>query len=80
MFVDIFSFFFLQITKSFFGELLIIDLVKNGANKVVTIDNRLEYCAAYIDYIFNSSVEPQFDAFKAGFMKVCDGKVLVSVI
>ncbi len=60
-----------------FGELLTIDLVKDGANKLVTMDTRAEYCAAFVDYTFNSSVKAQFDAFKEGFMKVCDGKVLV---
>ncbi len=68
-----------QITRSVFGELLTINLVKDGANKLVTMETRDEYCAAFVDYTFNASVKAQFDAFKEGFMKVCDGKVLVSL-
>ncbi|XP_064386075.1 probable E3 ubiquitin-protein ligase HERC4 isoform X2 [Halichondria panicea] len=64
------------ITRSVFGELLTINLVKDGANKLVTMETRDEYCAAFVDYTFNASVKAQFDAFKEGFMKVCDGKVL----
>ena len=39
---------------------------------------REEYVNAYIDYIFNTSVTDQFDAFNDGFHKVCGGRVLVS--
>ncbi|KAL0178701.1 hypothetical protein M9458_027595, partial [Cirrhinus mrigala] len=35
-----------------------------------------EFVNAYVDYIFNTSVAPQFSAFYAGFHKVCGGKVL----
>lgn len=31
---------------------------------------------AYVDYIFNKSVACLYDAFHAGFHKVCGGKVL----
>ncbi len=48
--------------------------------ELVTMDTRAEYCAAFVDYTFNSSVKAQFDAFKEGFMKVCDGKVLVRLL
>ena len=34
------------------------------------------YVNAYIDYMINSSVEKQFQAFADGFFKVCDGRVL----
>ena len=67
-----------QLTRSVFGELITIDLVKDGSNKVVAMENRSDYCAAYVDYIFNSSIGSQFEAFRKGFLKVCDGKVLVS--
>lgn len=37
---------------------------------------RQEFVNAYVNYIFNTSVAPQFSAFHAGFHKVCGGKVL----
>lgn len=37
---------------------------------------RQEFVDAYVDYIFNKSVASLFDAFHAGFHKVCGGKVL----
>lgn len=39
---------------------------------------RQEYIDAYVDYLFNKSVEDHFSAFSDGFHKVCGGKVLVS--
>uniref|UniRef100_A0AAY4DYJ1 HECT domain-containing protein n=1 Tax=Denticeps clupeoides TaxID=299321 RepID=A0AAY4DYJ1_9TELE len=38
--------------------------------------SRLDFVNAYVDYIFNKSVAPLFNAFYAGFHKVCGGKVL----
>lgn len=37
---------------------------------------RQEFVDAYVDYIFNKSVASLYDAFHAGFHKVCGGKVL----
>uniref|UniRef100_A0AAR2KL31 HECT domain-containing protein n=1 Tax=Pygocentrus nattereri TaxID=42514 RepID=A0AAR2KL31_PYGNA len=37
---------------------------------------RQDFVDAYIDYIFNTSVAPLFNAFYSGFHKVCGGKVL----
>lgn len=38
--------------------------------------SRQEFVDAYVDYIFSKSVASLFDAFHAGFHKVCGGKVL----
>lgn len=38
---------------------------------------RQEFVDAYINYVFNSSVQEQFDAFSKGFHRVCGGHVLV---
>lgn len=38
---------------------------------------RQEFVSAYVDYIFNRSVASLFEAFAAGFHKVCGGKVLL---
>lgn len=37
---------------------------------------RKEFVELYIDFILNKSVETQFNAFYAGFMKVCGGPVM----
>lgn len=37
---------------------------------------RQEFVTAYVDYIFNTSVAPLFNAFASGFHKVCGSKVL----
>jgi hypothetical protein len=39
---------------------------------------REKYVEAYLDYVFNTSVQAQFKAFNEGFHKVCGGRVLVS--
>lgn len=48
----------------------------NGSNIPVTQENKQEYVNLYVDYVFNKSVQNQYDAFHKGFMKVCDGRVL----
>eukprot|EP00922_Rhytidocystis_sp_ex-Travisia-forbesii_P053428 GHVS01079223.1.p1 GENE.GHVS01079223.1~~GHVS01079223.1.p1 ORF type:complete len:1088 (+),score=189.11 GHVS01079223.1:158-3421(+) len=37
----------------------------------VTIDNRQEYVASFLDYFLNSSIAPQFCAFYRGFHRCC---------
>jgi hypothetical protein len=49
----------------------------DGANMPVTKENCKQYVNAYIDYIFNNSVEMAFTAFSQGFHHVCGSKVLV---
>ncbi|OWF39726.1 E3 ubiquitin-protein ligase HERC4 [Mizuhopecten yessoensis] len=65
-----------EITMENFGDIQTMNLVPDGSEKVVTKDNRQEYVQAYIDFIFNQSVDKQFQAFNSGFHKVCGGKVL----
>jgi len=38
---------------------------------------RHEFVDAYVDFIFNTSVSEQFEAFSRGFLKVCGGRILV---
>lgn len=46
-------------------------------NKMLSIlFYRQEFVELYIDFILNKSVETQFNAFYAGFMKVCGGPVM----
>jgi len=43
------------------------ELKEGGKDIEVTFENREEYVRRYIDYIFNTSVERQFNAFRNGF-------------
>ncbi|KAG9344373.1 hypothetical protein JZ751_011042 [Albula glossodonta] len=59
-----------------FGATEVLELIPNGANTCVNNSNRQDFVNAYVDYIFNVSVAALFEAFYAGFHKVCGGKVL----
>ncbi|XP_063166474.1 probable E3 ubiquitin-protein ligase HERC4, partial [Candoia aspera] len=48
-----------------------VDLKENGANIPVTLCNRREYVDAYVNYVFNDSVEKQFMDFVHGFQRGC---------
>ncbi|XP_046382187.1 probable E3 ubiquitin-protein ligase HERC4 isoform X2 [Haliotis rufescens] len=65
-----------EITLEVFGEVKTLELCDNGSKKCVNQDNRKEYVDLYIDFLFNKSVESQFEAFSSGFLKVCGGNVL----
>ncbi|CAD7081549.1 unnamed protein product [Hermetia illucens] len=65
-----------EVTRDIFGESHVVELKPNGSEIPVTRDNRKEFVDLYIDFIFNKSVEKQFQAFHDGFMKVCGGRVL----
>eukprot|EP00053_Salpingoeca_punica_P016233 m.152094 g.152094 ORF g.152094 m.152094 type:complete len:653 (+) comp16912_c0_seq1:114-2072(+) len=54
----------------YFGEAREHELIPDGAKTAVTIDNKDQYVERYVDYVLNSSVKTQFDAFKKGFMNV----------
>ena len=62
-----------------FGEVSTVDLVPGGSKVKVTKDSCRDYIKAYLQYLFHDSVKKQFDAFRQGFMKVCNGRVIVSV-
>ncbi len=57
---------------------MVRELAPNGEHLSVTKDNRQHYCQCYMDYYLKTSIEKQFNAFKEGFMRVCEGNVLVS--
>uniref|UniRef100_UPI00398EDCE3 probable E3 ubiquitin-protein ligase HERC4 n=1 Tax=Pristiophorus japonicus TaxID=55135 RepID=UPI00398EDCE3 len=72
---DVFSLNFIIAVEKF-GITEIKELVPGGTTIPVTKDNRQKFVDAYVDYVFNKSVAPLFDAFYEGFHKVCGGKVL----
>ncbi|XP_055373246.1 probable E3 ubiquitin-protein ligase HERC4 isoform X2 [Condylostylus longicornis] len=72
---DIFGLNF-EITRDIFGEVKVFPLKPDGENIPVTQQNKDEFVNLYIDFIFNKSVEKQYEAFHTGFIKVCGGPVL----
>ncbi|XP_059803316.1 probable E3 ubiquitin-protein ligase HERC4 isoform X1 [Hypanus sabinus] len=72
---DMFSLNF-TITVETFGLTEVKELIPDGSNIPVTKDNRHKFVDAYVDYLFNQSIAPLFDAFYESFHKVCGGKVL----
>uniref|UniRef100_A0A8C5PVV1 HECT and RLD domain containing E3 ubiquitin protein ligase 4 n=1 Tax=Leptobrachium leishanense TaxID=445787 RepID=A0A8C5PVV1_9ANUR len=64
------------ITVENYGSTEVRELIPNGAETLVNNKNKQEFVDAYADYLFNRSVASLFNAFAAGFHKVCGGKVL----
>ncbi|XP_062902900.1 probable E3 ubiquitin-protein ligase HERC3 isoform X1 [Mobula hypostoma] len=59
-----------------YGVTELQELVPGGKSLPVKKENRKEFVQAYVEYIFNTSVQELFSAFSSGFLKVCGGKVL----
>ncbi|XP_028923070.1 E3 ISG15--protein ligase HERC5-like [Ornithorhynchus anatinus] len=59
------------IVKEQAGSVTCVELKEDGANLPVTRHNRAEYVAAYVDYVFNGSVDEEFEAFARGFAGAC---------
>lgn len=59
-----------------FGETKIYELIPGGHTIFVNQENKHEYVRLMIDYIFNTSIKAQFDAFYKGFHKACGGHAL----
>lgn len=59
-----------------FGQRKLIPLIPDGANRMVTNENRQEFVDRYVDFVLNASVERQFGAFRRGFYHVCGGNAL----
>ena len=68
-----------QVNRVSFGEVSTIELIPDGSKVKVTKGRCNEYVKAYLEYMFHYSVKNQFEAFRRGFMKVCNGRVIVSV-
>ncbi|XP_041852105.1 probable E3 ubiquitin-protein ligase HERC3 [Melanotaenia boesemani] len=49
-----------------------VELDPQNPKKPVTSQNKEEFVDAYINYVFNTSVEKTFQEFKRGFFQVCD--------
>ncbi|XP_072351445.1 probable E3 ubiquitin-protein ligase HERC3 [Scyliorhinus torazame] len=64
------------ILRENYGVAELQELIPGGKSLPVRKENRKEFVQAYVDYIFNNSVQELFSAFSSGFLKVCGGKVL----
>eukprot|EP00826_Nyctotherus_ovalis_P015080 TRINITY_DN1424_c0_g1_i14.p1 TRINITY_DN1424_c0_g1~~TRINITY_DN1424_c0_g1_i14.p1 ORF type:complete len:288 (-),score=79.02 TRINITY_DN1424_c0_g1_i14:182-1045(-) len=58
-----------------YGAKRTVELVPGGASIDVTQENKHEYVEKYLDWLFNSSVESFFEAFKKGFYKLYNGEI-----
>ncbi|KAK7003641.1 E3 ubiquitin-protein ligase HERC4 [Biomphalaria glabrata] len=52
------------------------DIIPERDSEMVNHTNKREYVDLYVDYLLNTSVEVQFQAFREGFMSVWGGSVL----
>ncbi|XP_069781833.1 probable E3 ubiquitin-protein ligase HERC3 [Narcine bancroftii] len=64
------------ILRENYGVAELQELVPGGKSLPVKKENRKEFVQAYVDYIFNTSIQELFSAFSSGFLKVCGGEVL----
>ncbi|KAI9308061.1 hypothetical protein BJ944DRAFT_124404 [Cunninghamella echinulata] len=60
-----------QVDLESFGKVQSFDLKPNGSSILVTNENRQEFVDLYVDFILNTSIAKQFDAFQLGFNLVC---------
>ena len=67
-------------TRREFGELKVKELIENGAHTPVTKENKHRYMYLFMKYYLIDSINEQFKAFKSGFNRVCNGRVLVSTL
>ena len=49
--------------RDYFGEVEEVELVPGGRDKAVTLENKQQYVAAYVDYYLNHSIKAQYEAF-----------------
>lgn len=65
-----------EVTREAYGETKSVQLKPGGEAIYVTQDNKKEFVDLYIDFVLNKSVETSFNGFYAGFMRVCNTRVL----
>ena len=64
------------ISEESFGETKTIPLKPDGDKISVTLQNRQEFVDLYVNYVLNTSVHKQFEAFRTGFRRVCGSTIL----
>ena len=61
------------IEEEVFGETKVHELVDDGAEIFVNQENKWLYVHELVDYVFNKSIETQFEYFQKGFDAACSG-------
>uniref|UniRef100_A0A2C9MAF0 HECT-type E3 ubiquitin transferase n=1 Tax=Biomphalaria glabrata TaxID=6526 RepID=A0A2C9MAF0_BIOGL len=74
---DVFCLTFEVVQSSPLGDTKTVSLKPNGANIPVTNDNRKEYVQLYTEWLINTSIYAQFQAFYHGFHSVCASNALI---
>ena len=69
-----------SISEQSVGMTMTENLIKDGADVAVTQSNKQEYVDLYCDYIINSGIAKQYDAFQAGFHRVIVIILLVLIL
>lgn len=64
------------IDMEIFNEMRTFELIPNGKEIMVTKENCVEFIEAYVDFIFVKQCENQVNAFKRGFYKLFDERML----
>ncbi|OMJ20124.1 Ubiquitin-protein ligase E3A [Smittium culicis] len=52
------------------GQHQTYQLIPNGSTYKLSFDNKIEFVNSYVDFIFNSSCESQFEVFRDGFLDI----------
>ena len=61
-----------------YGKNAVVELVPGGASILVTQENKRDYVNLYMDWLFEKSVGPLFEAFKKGFYKLYSGEFMTN--
>ncbi|KAI8144833.1 hypothetical protein BJV82DRAFT_606431 [Fennellomyces sp. T-0311] len=65
-----------QVDLESFGQVYTSDLKPMGSNIHLTNDNRHEFVDLYAKFIFNQSVQKEFQAFREGFELLCQDNAI----
>ena len=60
-----------EVDYDFFGEVRTAELLPGGSRMTVTAANRQQYVQLYTQWLLETSVAKQFNAFSHGFHQVC---------
>ncbi|KAF2355382.1 HECT domain [Trinorchestia longiramus] len=66
-----------QVSLEEYGEPRTFNLKENGEKISVTNENRQEFVSLYLDWILNTAIYEQFQAFYLGFHTVCASNALI---
>lgn len=62
--------------KDLFGEMITIELIKDGANLDIKENNKIKYVKLFCEMVMIKNVKPQMDAFTRGFRTILPKRYL----